>query len=668
MSNVNIKRAVENIRSGTNAYTPLVEVVVNAIQAIESTENKDGLVEIVVHRSTQSDLLDAIPEVTGFTVRDSGIGFNEVNREAFDTLYTTHKVREGGKGFGRFTCLKYFTDVEFDSVFFNGTEYRGRTFKMGKDTELIVDERIGPTEQRETGTVVRLLSITKAFPDKSIPVIARSLVEKLLPYFVSENRECPRITLQEANSTERVILNDYIGGADDSLIVEDKEASGEFSLSTSTGAKKQFFAKVFKLYSAKGRRSKISLVAHRREVVSTSLHLYIPEFFEEFYDEIQINGIATPRNFIVAVYVFGGYLDDNVSVERAGFEFHKDADLLLGISQREIESAAAKHARGPVEAEVRNRQQRKAERVREYVRDKAPWHSVAVRDADLSMVPYGATDEDIELYLYRDKFSKEVQTRESVRQLLKSEAHGTLGDKVADIVREVSESSRSELVHYVALRRSVLDIFERILQREADGTYSAEGVVHDVIFPRKGDSDTTPFGDHNLWIVNESLNFTEYLSSDLPMFEQTGDRPDLLAFDRRIGFRGSNEASNPVTIFEFKKPDRDDFVNPSSKEDPVQQIIRYVLQIKAGKYRTPKGREIQVAENTPFYGYVVCDLTPKVREWLEGEKDFKPMPDRMGYFKWHDNLNLYLEVLGWDKIHKDALIRNKVFFHKLGIE
>lgn len=38
MSNVNIRRAVENIRSGTNAYTPLVEVIVNAIQAIEVIE------------------------------------------------------------------------------------------------------------------------------------------------------------------------------------------------------------------------------------------------------------------------------------------------------------------------------------------------------------------------------------------------------------------------------------------------------------------------------------------------------------------------------------------------------------------------------------------------------------------------------------------------------
>ena len=33
MSNINIKRTIENIRSGTNVYTPVVELIVNAIQA-----------------------------------------------------------------------------------------------------------------------------------------------------------------------------------------------------------------------------------------------------------------------------------------------------------------------------------------------------------------------------------------------------------------------------------------------------------------------------------------------------------------------------------------------------------------------------------------------------------------------------------------------------------
>jgi len=70
------------------------------------------------------------------------------------------------------------------------------------------------------------------------------------------------------------------------------------------------------------------------------------------------------------------------------------------------------------------------------------------------------------------------------------------------------------------------------------------------------------------------------------------DRTDVTIFNRAVAFRGENEASNPVTIFEFKKPQRDDFANPSSKEDPVQHIIRYVNLIREGKVRSRAGRDM----------------------------------------------------------------------------
>ena len=56
-----------------------------------------------------------------------------------------------------------------------------------------------------------------------------------------------------------------------------------------------------------------------------------------------------------------------------------------------------------------------------------------------------------------------------------------------------------------------------------------------------------------------------------------------------------------------------------------------------------------------------------VEKWLLREKNFKPMPDRLGWFLWLDNNNLYIEVLSWDKVLKDAKMRNQIFFHKLGI-
>jgi hypothetical protein len=153
----------------------------------------------------------------------------------------------------------------------------------------------------------------------------------------------------------------------------------------------------------------------------------------------------------------------------------------------------------------------------------------------------------------------------------------------------------------------------------------------------------------------------------LPLDGRNSERPDLLVYNKRLGFRGENEASNAITIFEFKKPFRDDFVNPSSKEDPIEQIVRYVNDIRDGKYQTPQGRKILVSDNTPFYGYIVCDLTQKVEAWLRREKNFTPMPDALGWFNWYGNIRLYIEVLSWDKVLRDARMRNAVFFRKLGI-
>jgi len=99
-------------------------------------------------------------------------------------------------------------------------------------------------------------------------------------------------------------------------------------------------------------------------------------------------------------------------------------------------------------------------------------------------------------------------------------------------------------------------------------------------------------------------------------------------------------------------------VNPSSKDDPVQQIIRYVNNIRKGKYKTPKGRQIRVSENTPFYGYIMCEVSEKVKEWLQFEKDFTPMPDGMGWFRLFGNNSLYMEVLSWEKVLRDAEMRN----------
>jgi hypothetical protein len=340
---------------------------------------------------------------------------------------------------------------------------------------------------------------------------------------------------------------------------------------------------------------------------------------------------------------------------------------MYGVSKSEIESRAAQIASAVVRDEILTRLDKKKARVHAYVDEEAPWHKTVVAKVDLATLPCNATNEDIESRLQRAKHEEEVQIRRDVKAILEQNDPADLAKRVAEILSKISDASKNDLVHYIAQRWNILDLFSKSLERNSAGNYAHEGVVHDIIFPRQGDSDATPFGRHNLWMIDERLNFTVYVSSDLPLHGPKSERPDLLVYNGRVSFREDNETSNPITIFEFKKPFRDDFVNPSAREAPVQQVIRYVNDIRKGRYTTPVGKKILVAENTPFYGYVVCELSKKVEEWLELEKNFTPMPDRQGWFHWYSNIRLYVEVLSWDKVLRDARMRNGIFFKKLGI-
>lgn len=667
MSNVNVKRLVENIRSGTNVYTPLVELVVNAIQAIEEEGAEKALVEIEVLRNGQPDILDRLEGVDGFVVKDNGVGFTESNRNAFDTLYTERKIADGGKGFGRFTCLKYFDRVSITSTFADGDTYRDRTFKMGLDKDIIVDEQLADSQSQETGSRVEVSGIKSVrFPDKGLETISRVVVERLLPYFVDEERQCPRVVIREAqNSSSTLALNDYLG-KENSQIVEMEVGEPTFTL-TANEETRTFQVRVFKFYAPRAARSKVSLVAHRREVTDNPLQTYIPEFSEEFFEPESPEDSGKGRNFVIKAYVFGDYLNDNVSLERGEFRFQTDADLLNGISQTDIEQKAAEIAQSAVGSEIAERKRRKETRIAEYVETDAPWHRTLAKEVDFSALPMRPSNQDIELHLQKKKYEKEVTTRTQVAAILSSEDPDELATKIAGVIESISENSKNDLIHYVSMRRCVIDLFSKSLEVGASGKHQSEGEVHDIIMPRKKDSEELNYDAHNLWILDERLNFTSYVSSDKPLQASTGDRTDITVYNRPVAFRGDNEASNPITIFEFKRPQRDDFADPSSKEDPVQQIVRYVNQIREGKFKTPTGRDIEVNGTTPFYGYVVCDLTAKVKKWLEQEKNFTPMPDGLGWFSWFGNICLYMEVISWTKLLRDAEMRNQIFFNKLGI-
>ena len=101
-------------------------------------------------------------------------------------------------------------------------------------------------------------------------------------------------------------------------------------------------------------------------------------------------------------------------------------------------------------------------------------------------------------------------------------------------------------------------------------------------------------------------------------------------------------------------------------DDPVEQVYGYIDKIRNEDVTDKEGMLISVRENTPFYCYIICSLTRKMRNLFE-LKDFTKSPDELGYFYYHKNLKAYIEVISYEKLLKDAKERNRVLFDKLNL-
>lgn len=144
MSKINISGIVKGIKASTTYLTPIIEAVCNSIDSIG--ERKGGKIDIVAYRDGQkslddNDLSKVCGSIIGFDVVDNGVGFITANRDSFDTYLSGHKLKSGGKGFGRFMYLKYFNKVSIDSYYMEEGKSFHRSFDFGHKEEIIENEK-----------------------------------------------------------------------------------------------------------------------------------------------------------------------------------------------------------------------------------------------------------------------------------------------------------------------------------------------------------------------------------------------------------------------------------------------------------------------------------------------------------------------------------------------
>lgn len=671
MSKINIDRIVKDIKSKTTSLTPVIEAVCNSIDAI-GPERTDGIIDIIIKRSGQKSLeLDSthtLSDIVAIDIIDNGIGFTEENKDSFDTYRSGFKMSKGGKGFGRFMYLKYFNHVSVESIFYEDDKYKQRSFTFGHADEIIENEKIVDIESDSsihTGTTLHLSSIKSFDLDKGLEVIARKLVERLLVFFVTGGIYTPIITIKEEDGSNAIILNDYIGGKSDIQQIGNEE---KFSLK---GREKEwnFSVKIYKIYYS-AITNKICLTANMREVTESALHNYVPEFKETMF-EITENG--TQKNYMIKAYVQGQYLDDNVTTERDGFNFAKEDDIYSDLSEKHIMKAVSLIIKGYFSEDIEKRYNDKKQKVEHYVYTTAPWNKTLLKDVDMESIPIGISEFDLEMRFQKIKFDKEQNARIALKELQDKystedeSSDSTLEDEVNEILKNVTETAKNDLAHYVCQRHRIIELFDDLRKRIDSGKAHKESEMHNLIFPMIKDDREIEYEDHNLWLLDERFNFTQYIASDKVISSSDHKEPDLAIFyESGLFYRnGENAITSPIAIVEFKRPKR---TNYPDEENPINQALRYAGKILAGKYEMPEGLEEVIVDKsvTPVYIHIVCDIAPKIEEFAD-LAGLAISPDKQGYFGYNPKYNAYIEIKSFKKVIDDAKMRNQIFFKKLGI-
>ena len=184
----------------SNYLMPMFEAIVNSIQSILLSNNKNGYIEVYINRSSNQQDLDLdgntnfpykIQAVDSIVIFDNGTGFNNENTISFSKAYYTNKVALGCKGIGRFSWLKMFESVDIESVFQEQNEKYKRKFtyklpngidKESYTTTLAKDEQIQ--------TIIKLKGLKKRYINDSrqkIETIAKKILEHCFYYVSAEN-------------------------------------------------------------------------------------------------------------------------------------------------------------------------------------------------------------------------------------------------------------------------------------------------------------------------------------------------------------------------------------------------------------------------------------------------------------------------------------------------
>jgi len=647
-------RRVRNLALGpttpSNALVPIFEAVYNSLHAVQDRFDADW------HERgrTTIALLGIDTPSPSIEIRDNGVGLDDENFDSFRTYDSGHKVHRGGKGVGRLSWLKVFHGVEVISRFRKEGETYERRFVLVLDNaKPIQDYSLTKVEDGEPGTTVKLRHMKAEYvrhlPNK-VDTIIRKVVAHFLPYLVTD--KVPSIVIEtDAESHDLVAF------------LASKEIDlGFLEVEVFQGYKLRLDHNLLERGVVEGKAPhKLYLAAHGRVVAS---HDIGPPLGLSTY--VERDGM----HYAYAGVLSGELLDAAVNTERTAFDLDETAiDAIKRSALVEIKKILAPQIDRVI--------QKQTELTRNVIK-KYPRYSYLITDpkefVETKLPRNYKTAEQIyqQLALFDFRENRDIERKvETLSKRADSDAVNPIETGVKEILDRLSAQEFSVLADYTVRRKIVLDLLERRLGYKPDGTmkHHAEEALHSFVVPMRVTNNDVHIDDHNLWIIDDKLTYYEHWASDKRMKEILKDegsrnRPDVLLFGGRTAYHRPG-TDQPVVIIEFKRPARNDY---NDDENPFTQIYGYIEELRSGSVRDKDGAVIQdIDDRTPFFCYIIADMTPNLRRWLKMAQVNVPLPGGGGFYGYNDEYKAFIQALSYKYVLKDARLRNEAFFKRLKI-
>lgn len=596
------------------------EAVVNSAQA--NAENVFVLLNI------DQDL-----HLNNVKIIDDGDGFNKKNCDSFFTLHSANKKDIGGKGIGRVTWFKFFSNVTVDSIFTENEKSYNVQFRINKNQKEDIDihrDRLESEGKNRTEISLNIY-LGRDVLGISASAIKTYLIREMVKILYSKKKSDKQfnVTIQKINQGE--IVESSTITLDDAPIIEK-----EYKFSAKYENKKyEFVLNCIQLKTSQNNKVETGFIAGDRTTSS--------------FKEVFGLDIRAPQNRRTGQYWFlleSSFFNDTrfTSEDRERVIIPQFEPIFEAIKEGIIDSISKYFDYVAPEHGI-EREQILSEISDLYPQYQSPQYQNVIDE--LLVTRIGRVDKSYVLRkLHEHDFRKEKELKEELKSALQNKKIDSQAvESTIDIAIKTNAQAKEVLIDYMWYRHAIIEQ----LQKFINDNQKSENLIHN-LFCERFTTHTSPSQMNCIWLLDDKFMHFSYLASEgvcdkvISDIYQSQDiefhkkkRMDMfILFDRN-----DDSLQKDCVIIEFKAFD----CSSDEKANAVVQVqTRYANVIR---------NHVKNIKN--IYIYIITTIDDELKSSLEA-LDFNQSFSRHGsiYTKYASKIQAFINYVCASAIVGDA--------------